>query len=84
MSARQKCKFCSDYKWQVLHDKKFTDDAVNDPECSFDFRHKYEVALVTITRRRQKGDKSQFKDGGQYTQHGYPLHFCPVCGRKIR
>ena len=80
---REPCKFCDDYAWQKKHNRKFEDNERNDPDCAFDFRHRYNVALVVITQRRKKGSSAKFSDGARLTHGGYALHYCPVCGRKL-
>lgn len=72
-----KCMFCQTLEVYRFADTLYTPDGVK-------LLHEYRAALVC--RRWKKGNK---RHAGRITDYmragrGYPLNFCPECGRPLR
>ena len=65
------CDFCSDYRMQ-----RYTDRLLSHTEGLEGIKSRYSVKFVS----------ERFKDKerkGSITMGSYPIHFCPVCGKKL-
>lgn len=65
------CDFCIDYRIQ-----RYCDRLLSQSEEFEGMKHRYSTQFVS----------EKFKDGqrrGSFTQGRYPIHFCPVCGKKL-
>lgn len=77
-----KCKFC-----EALEESKRIAErqARNDPDPEYEFEERYSAAIVQ--RTFLKGDdycRGTITDHGyRHYSDGYPLNFCPECGREL-
>ena len=65
------CEFCADYRVQ-----RYSDRLLSQTEGLEGAKHKYSLKLVSETYKNKERR-------GSFTMGSYPIHFCPVCGKKI-
>lgn len=78
-----KCRFCESLEY-LKRNAERCNQIEPDPDCEFEYR--YSAAIVE--RVFAKGDdncRSTWTDRGYHHHHpnGYPLNFCPECGREL-
>lgn len=77
-----KCKFCNEYKnLNKIYTKTSSRDNCN-PDANMDIKYNQRVSIITKTKRRLHGTSVWMK-GGETFHGDYPVHYCPVCGKKL-
>lgn len=78
-----KCVFC-----ESLVESKRIDErlARHDPDPECELEYKYSVAIVKrMFLKGSKGCRGTMTDNGfRHYSDGYPLNFCPECGRSLK
>ncbi len=78
-----RCKFCKDYKNLKRIERRYADSENCNPESMSEIAYNYKLTLISVTRSRYK-DTSNWRNTGQNIHYSYPIHYCPVCGRKLK
>ena len=78
-----RCNFCHDYKNLKRIERKYADSENCNPDSNIEMSNSYKVTLVSITKSRRK-ETSNWRDVGRTSHFSYPIHYCPVCGRRLR
>ena len=78
-----RCNFCRDYKNLKRIERKYADSENCNPDANIEMSNSYKVTLVSITKSRRK-ETSNWRDVGQTVHYSHPIHYCPVCGRRLR
>lgn len=81
--TKSNCSFCKEYAHIKRLEKSTVDKMNADPVFAMELKNRYRVSLVSETKRRYKGQNHKFIHAGQASYGSYPIHYCPVCGRKI-
>lgn len=78
-----KCNFCNDFKNLKRIERKHADSENCNPDSNVEISYRYKLVLASITHSRRR-DTSNWRNVGQAIHHSYPIHYCPVCGRRLR